>query len=130
MTSAQVMPDIYRPLVEKCQKGDKRAQEELYKALSGKMYAVCLRYVGQNDAEDVLQEGFVTLFEKLGSFKSEGSFEGWARRVFTTTALMFLRKNDVLKHSEDITEAYTLFAKEPEPASALSYQEILKIMES
>lgn len=123
------MPDVFRDLVDRCQKGDREAQRQLYDALSGKMYAVCLRYVGKSDAADILQEGFVTLFEKLGSYKSEGSFEGWARRVFATKALMFLRKNDVLRNSDDIAGAYSLFASEPGPVSMMSYKEILNVME-
>ena len=67
--------------------------------------AVCLRYMGnREDAEDVLQEGFVTLFTKLESYNGSGSFEGWARKVFVNTALMHLRKNDVLGVSDDIEE--------------------------
>lgn len=123
------MPDLYQELVDRCRKGNRDAQRKLYDALSGKMYAVCLRYVGNDFAEDILQEGFVTLFEKIGSYKNEGSFEGWARRVFSNTALMHLRKNDALRQSEDITEAFSMMSSEPEPSSAMSYQEILKVME-
>ena len=55
--------------------------------------AVCLRYVGDREtAEDLLQEGFITLFSKLDSYSGTGSFEGWARKIFVNTALMHLRK--------------------------------------
>lgn len=58
------------------------------------MMAVCLRYVAnRNDAEDVLIEGFMRVFERIDQFRNEGSFEGWVRRVMVTEALMFLRKN-------------------------------------
>ena len=72
--------------------------------LSSKMYAICLRYMGDKDlAEDILQDGFVTLFSKLDSYSGVGSFEGWARRVFVNTALMSLRKKDAMKNTEDVS---------------------------
>ena len=67
------------------------------------MFPVCLRYVSDRSlAEDILQDGFITLFTKLGSYKGDGSFEGWARRIFVTTALMALRKKDALKMSDEL----------------------------
>ena len=66
------------------------------------MYPVCVRYVGREVAKDVLQDGFVTVFNKIGTFKGEGSFAGWLRRIFVNTALMELRKNDVLKASREM----------------------------
>ena len=66
------------------------------------MFPVCLRYMGsREEAEDVLQEGFVTLFSKLDSYSGAGSFEGWARKIFVNTALMQLRKNNVLNSGQD-----------------------------
>ncbi|MBP5210864.1 MAG: sigma-70 family RNA polymerase sigma factor [Bacteroidales bacterium] len=67
------------------------------------MMAVCRRYIPDAEAaKDVLQDGFVTLFDKLGSYKGDGSFEGWVRRIFVNTALMQLRRNDALKFSDEI----------------------------
>lgn len=92
-------------LVERCLKNDILAQKQMYEWLSPRMFAVCLRYAGdREDAKDILHDGFITLFEKLGGYKGEGSFEGWARRIFVTTALMHLRKKDVLKHSEQLED--------------------------
>ena len=62
------------------------------------MFSVCMRYArDRGEAEDLLQEGFMTVFTKIGSFNALGSLEGWMRKVFVTTALMKLRKGDVLK---------------------------------
>ena len=92
-------------LIDRCLKNDTLAQKQMYEWLSPRMFAVCLRYVGdREDAKDVLHDGFITLFAKLGSFKGDGSFEGWARRIFVTTALMHLRKKDILKHSEQLDD--------------------------
>lgn len=72
-------------------------QEELYRRFSPRMYAVCLRYAGNaEEAEDILQEGFIKVFKKLGSFRSEGSFEGWVRRIFVNTAIEHFRRKRYL----------------------------------
>ncbi len=72
-------------------------QEELYRRYSPKMYAVCLRYAGNaEEAEDILQEGFIKVFKKLNSFRSEGSFEGWVRRIFVNTAIEHFRRKRYL----------------------------------
>ena len=90
-------------LIERCLKNDILAQKQMYEWLSPRMFAVCLRYAGdREDARDILHDGFITLFEKLGGYKGEGSFEGWARRIFVNTALMSMRKGDVLKYSEGL----------------------------
>lgn len=69
------------------------AQRQLYQTLSPKMFGICLRYAsGRAEAEDYLHDGFIHLFRKIGDYRSEGSFEGWARRIFVTIALGNIRK--------------------------------------
>jgi RNA polymerase sigma-70 factor (ECF subfamily) len=66
------------------------------------MYAVCLRYASNSEeAEDILQEGFIKIFKKLESFRSEGSFEGWIRRIFVNTAIEHFRRK---KYLQPVTE--------------------------
>lgn len=90
-------------LVTECIKNNRLAQKEMYERLSSRMFAVCLRYIGDREtAKDVLQDGFIQLFSKLKQFKGDGSFEGWARRLFINTALMQIRKSDILKSAQDI----------------------------
>jgi len=116
-------------LVDACRKGDRKAQKKLYDALAPKMFAVCIRYMGQRDAaEDVLQEGFVTLFTKLDSYSGEGSFEGWARKIFVNTALMELRKNDALKMSEDLDSARDISGGTTSQLENLGYRELLGLI--
>ena len=75
--------------IELCKKGDRSAQKALFDLLAPRMFPVCIRYVGDREvAQDLLQDGFVTLFSKLDSYKGEGSFEGWARLIFVNTSLM------------------------------------------
>ncbi len=118
-------------LAAACKDGNRDAQKRLFDTLAPKMMAVCLRYMGnREDAEDVLQEGFVTLFTKLESYNGSGSFEGWARKVFVNTALMHLRKNDVLGVSDDIEEARSLFTEEATPLQKMGYKELMDLISS
>ena len=115
--------------IEKAKEGDRRAQKAIYDALSGKMFAVCLRYMSdRQSAEDVLQEGFVSLFAKLDTFSGEGSFEGWARKIFVNAALMSLRKNDVLKESTDVDTAWNVSSEAPSAVQQIGYKELSKMI--
>lgn len=90
-------------LIRSCKEGDRAAQKVLYERLAPRMFPVCIRYIGDREmAQDVLQEGFITLFTHLDAYKGEGSFEGWARKIFITTALMELRRKDALKMSDEL----------------------------
>lgn len=113
--------------LDKAKAGDRRAQKAIYDLLAPKMFAVCLRYMGNREqAEDVLQDGFVALFSKLGSYLGEGSFEGWARKIFVNTALMSLRKHDVLRQSEDVDAARDIVTPTPTATQDIGYKELLK----
>jgi RNA polymerase sigma factor, sigma-70 family len=95
-------------LLEQCLRNNRTAQKVIYERLSPRMFSVCIRYIGERErAKDVLHDGFITLFSKIGTYKNEGSFEGWARRIFVNTALMQIRKADVLKHSDDLDKLHT-----------------------
>ena len=86
-----MLPDA--DLIEGSIKGNREMQELLYRRFSPKMYAVCLRYSGNTiDAQDLLQEGFIKVFKNLSKFRSEGSFEGWMRRIFLNTSIEHYRK--------------------------------------
>lgn len=92
-------------LIEGCLKGDRTMQRELYERFAPKMYGVCLRYAGNaEEAEDILQEGFIKVYNKVGSFRREGSFEGWIRRIFVNTAIEHYRKKIYLQPIGDYEE--------------------------
>jgi RNA polymerase sigma factor (sigma-70 family) len=81
-------------IIQGCLEGNPRMQEQLYRQYAPKMYAVCLRYSGQpEDAQDILQDGFVKVYRNLSRFRGEGSFEGWMRRIFVNTAIEHYRKS-------------------------------------
>ena len=116
-------------LIESCIKGDRASQKVLYDRLAARMFPVCMRYVGDRElAEDVLQDGFVTLFTRLDTYKGEGSFEGWARKIFVTTALMTLRKKDALKMSDDLEAARSLKAETSSQIQNLGYKELMNMI--
>ena len=116
-------------LIESCIKGDRASQKVLYDRLAARMFPVCMRYAGDRElAEDVLQDGFVTLFTRLDSYKGEGSFEGWARKIFVTTALMNLRKKDALKMSDDLEAARSLKAETSSQIQNLGYKELMNMI--
>lgn len=82
-------------LIIECSKGNARAQRALFDKFSRKMFSVCLRYAKDTEqAEDILQDGFVKVFNKLKDFKQDGSLEGWIRRIMVNTALDQIRKNN------------------------------------
>ncbi len=83
-------------LIGNCINGDRKSQKQLYDLFSPKMFAICLRYSKtQMDAEDVLQDAFVKLFNNLQQFRGEGSFEGWVRRIVVNTAIEHIRRKNV-----------------------------------
>lgn len=81
-------------LIEGCRTGQRKAQELIYQLFAGKMMAVCMRYGKDRfEAEDMLQTGFIRMFDKIKDFKNEGSFEGWLRRIMVNNCIEFYRKS-------------------------------------
>lgn len=92
-------------LIEGCLRGDRKMQYGLYQQFAPKMYGVCLRYAGNaEEAEDILQEGFIKIFNKIGSYRGDGSFEGWIRRIFVNTAIEHFRKKTYLQPITEVEE--------------------------
>lgn len=94
-------------LLEGCKRNDRKAQELLYQSLASKMLGVCVRYAKDSfEAEDILQTGFVKVFQKISEFRSDGSFEGWIRRIMVNTAIEVYRKNQRTLNVVDIGNVY------------------------
>jgi len=116
-------------LIIGCKEGNRRMQEELYRRLSPRMFAVCLRYAGNSEeAEDILQEGFIKVFKKLDSFRSEGSFEGWVRRIFVNTAIEHFRRKRYLSPVTE-KEENTIEAKFTSVLDELAEKDILALVQ-
>jgi len=102
-----------KEIIKGCLDGNRRDQELLYRRHSSKLYAVCLQYSGNDEeARDILQEGFIKIFENLQNYKHEGSFEGWMRRIVVNTALEKFRSRHNLFRVDDID---TINEPEAEP---------------
>ena len=92
-------------IINGCLKGDRRDQELLYRRYAARLYAVCLQYSGNDEeARDVLQEGFIKIYENLVHYKYEGSFDGWVRRIMVNTALEKYRSKHNLYRVDDIDQ--------------------------
>ncbi|MDT0675706.1 RNA polymerase sigma factor [Autumnicola musiva] len=92
-------------LIKRAAKNNREAQQRLYEIHSGKMLSVCRQYIkDMHHAEEVMLNGFFKVFTNIGSFKGEGSFEGWIRKIMVREAISFLRANkNVEFQQEEIT---------------------------
>ena len=99
--------EIVKEVVEACAKGDEMVQQKLFKHLYSAMMRICYRYANRpDDAKDLLQDGFIKVFNKIGSFNNKGSLEGWIRRIMVNNAIDYHRKNkNKFAMSETLLEA-------------------------
>ncbi|RUA12131.1 MAG: RNA polymerase subunit sigma-70 [Flavobacteriia bacterium] len=89
-------------LIQKCKRRDIKAQSEIYHLFAGKMFGLCLKYSrNKQEAEDNLQDAFITIFDKIDQFKFKGSFEGWMKRIVINTVLQTYRQKNVLNLVEN-----------------------------
>jgi len=92
-------------LIEGCKRGESWARKELYEQYAPIMMGVCMRYVSNREtAKDLLQDGFIKVYTKIDMYSGTGSLGGWMRRIFATTALEYLRRNDTLRMSVNIDD--------------------------
>lgn len=125
-------PSNYIPpetdLIKGCIDRDPQMQRLLYQRFSEKMYAVCIRYSeNRDDANDIMQEGFIKVYSNLNKFRAEGSFEGWVRRIFINTAIEHYRKKVKLYNVTEVQEN-TIEDKELNALDSLATKDILKIV--
>lgn len=120
-----------KELIEGCCKGDARCQRLLFDTYSRKMMGVCLRYASNEfEAQDILQDGFVKVFEKVGTFKSKGSFEGWMRRIFVNTALDHYRRQKEMRNSVDVDSVSYMLPADDFILENIAAEELLKTLQT
>ncbi|MBI2283490.1 MAG: sigma-70 family RNA polymerase sigma factor [Bacteroidetes bacterium] len=114
-------------IITGCLHNDPAAQRELYNRYSPKMLSVCYRF-GQNreDAEDMLQEGFIKVFTQIHTFQNKGAFEGWIRRIIVHTCINFLKKHKKFNESVDLAYANSLQVKEETIPSIMQARQIVE----
>lgn len=84
---------IDKTFINRLKSGDEKAQKAFYQKFAPKMYGICLRFAKSNaEADDILQEGFIRIFNHIKDFRGEGSIEGWVRRTIVNTSINFYKK--------------------------------------
>ncbi|MGZ5248191.1 MAG: RNA polymerase sigma factor [Flavitalea sp.] len=112
-------------LVKLCMKGDRKAQLMLYEQFADAMMAVCYRYTkSRQDAEDVLQEGFVKVFTRMHQFKFDGELAGWIRRIMVNTAINYLKKNSKYQSEMAFTDDVMHPVSTDEPMVRMNAKEL------
>jgi len=110
-----------------CLINDSVAQRELYQRYSPKMLSVCYRFAhNREDAEDMLQEGFIKVFSQIHTFQSKGAFEGWVRRIMVHTCINNLKKNKKFNESVDIIHATGVQIREESVPSIVQAKQVVE----
>ena len=126
----------YLEWIDGCLSNDRKAQRQLYKEFYGKMLSICMRYAGDRDeAKDILQDGFIKVFQSLDKFNQDGSLEGWIRRIMVNTALDKIRKDKrslTLSQSEDLLDVGVQMEEEEEDLDErmeLNMKDVIRTMQ-
>jgi RNA polymerase sigma factor (sigma-70 family) len=118
-------------LIEGCQLGKRKAQEILYKLFAGKMLGVCMRYATDKmEAEDMLQNGFIKVFDKMKDFRGEGAFEGWVRRIMVHAAIEYYRKHHKMMQLVEMDLAGEEQSVNAVAASSLEAKDLLAMIQT
>jgi RNA polymerase sigma-70 factor (ECF subfamily) len=103
------------------------AQEVFYNRFSPRMLGVCYRFAkNREDAEDMLQEGFIKVFTQLHQYRSEGALEGWIRRIIVHTCINILKKNKKFSDSVDLIHAHSIHVKEDMIPSIMQAKQVVE----
>jgi RNA polymerase sigma factor (sigma-70 family) len=114
-------------LIQGCLRNEASAQQELYYRYSPKMLSVCYRYAkSREDAEDMLQEGFIKVFTQIHQFQNRGALEGWIRRIIVHTCINNLKKNKKFSDSVDIIHAASVPVREENIPSILQAKQVVE----
>jgi len=117
-------------IIALCIKGDRNACRQLFSMYSGKLMALCYRFSrDKSEAEDMLQEGFVRIFDKLNLYSGQGSLESWMRRVMINNALKYKQKH-VTKYNYSEIENYHIYDPNPSIIDELSKDEIIGLIQT
>jgi RNA polymerase sigma factor (sigma-70 family) len=114
-------------ILKGCLTNNAVAQRELYNKYSPKMLAVCYRFAhNREDAEDMLQEGFIKVFSQIHTFENRGAFEGWIRRIVVHTCINILKKNKKFNESVDIIHATSVQVREESVPSIVQAKQVVE----
>jgi len=114
-------------LLAGCLQNNASSQEELYNRFSPRMLGVCYRFAkNREDAEDMLQEGFIKVFTQIHQYRNEGALEGWIRRIVVHTCINVLKKNKKFSDSVDISYASGIHVPEENIPSIVQAKQVVE----
>jgi RNA polymerase sigma factor (sigma-70 family) len=114
-------------IIAGCLQNDPLAQRELYNRYSPKMLSVCYRFAqNREDAEDMLQEGFIKVFTQIHTFQNKGAFEGWVRRIIIHTCINLLKKNKKFHEQLSLEYAETVQFREETIPSMMQARQVVE----
>lgn len=117
-------------LIQACLRNDRNAQRKLYNAYAGRMLVVCIRYVqNQAEAEDILQEAFIKIFQSLDKFRFESSLGAWIKRIVMNTAINQIRANLHFKDMSDVQNYENQVSDNQSGIEGIQFQELIKMIQ-
>lgn len=117
-------------LVDRCKRGERKAQEMLYKQLAGKMLVVCMRYATDRmEAEDMLQNGFIKVFGKIADYRGDGAFEGWTRRIMVHSSIEYYRRHHKMMQIVDLDDSGAEPSVNPIAAASLDAKVLMGLIQ-
>lgn len=129
MNIALPLENNEKGLIQACVRRERWAQKVLYEEYYSRMMGVCLRYAtDEEEALDILHEGFIKVFRHIGKYKPGTSLSAWIRRIMVNTSIDYYRKNS-RRRTEDMDEAYDISTNDPDAISRCTEQEILEAIQ-
>jgi len=117
-------------LVTRCKANERKAQELLYKQFASKMLGVCMRYATDRmEAEDMLQNGFIKVFQKMEDYRGDGSFEGWIRRIMVHSSIEYYRKYHKMVQLVDVEQAESQSSVDALATSKLAANDLMALIQ-
>jgi RNA polymerase sigma factor (sigma-70 family) len=117
-------------ILSECKKNNPKAQQLLYKHFAYKTMGICLRYsASRMEAEDILQDAFIKIFQKISEFRAEGSFEGWIRRIVVTTAINHYHANKKRNSDTNIDEQPDTGSGQSDVIDKITADELLSLIQ-
>ncbi len=129
--NSTVLLEQLKELIQACINGDRHSQSRLYERFAPKMFAVCMRYSkNREEAEDIMQEGFVQVFKSLRGFKYAGSFEGWVRKIMVHCAIQHYRSKSKMHPVVDIETIQTQQICKEDILARIQKKELLQMVQA
>ena len=117
-------------LIQDCLRNDRNAQRKLYNAYAGRMLVVCVRYVqNQIEAEDILQEAFIKIFQNLDKFRAESTLGAWIKRIVVNTAISHIRLQQHFQNMDDVQVYENQITNNQSGIEGIQFQELIEMIQ-